>query len=286
MAGRPTRACTNLRVPPTHLLDALCALVGRPAPPRGAHPVRRIHERVLQAAGSVPPGVLEPGDVCAATYVRAGLLNAEIPAPSDTAVLCIRRTVDDLGPANLWELARGTAMTRDDLSWGAAAVLAEAEPGTTDPLDELAAHALAQEISERTPCRWGRDHTQAVRAALYRSLADLADALLEVSESTPTPLDWTVHDNGRRYAATAAGDGVTYHVLLQTAQNAPPAPAPVWYHPSLPTPPTAPTAWQWRITSGPAARASHTSAPCPSALAARHAAECAITALTAGRCGL
>jgi hypothetical protein len=227
--------------------------------------------------------MLEPGDVCAAADVRAGLLNAAVPAPSDTAVLCIRRTVDDLGPADLWELARGTAMTWDDLSWGAAAVLAEGDPGAADLLDELAAHNLAEEVAERSPCHWGRDHTEAVRAALYRSLADLADALLEVSESTPTPLDWTVHDNGGKYAATAAGDGVTYDVLVQTAQNTPPAAVPVWHHPSLPA---ARTAWQWRITSGPADRASHSCAPFPSALAAQHAAECAITALTAGRCGL
>ncbi|WP_162097963.1 MULTISPECIES: hypothetical protein [Streptomyces] len=283
MAGRLTRACTNLRVPPAHLLDALCALAGRPAPPRGPHPVRRVYGRVLQTVGSSPPGVLEPGDVCAATYVRAGLLNAEVPAPSDTAVLCIRRTVDDLGPADLWELARGTAMTRGDLSWGAAAVLAEGDSGAADLLDGLAAHTLAQEVAERSPCHWGRGHTEAVRAALYRSLADLADVLLEVSESTPTPLDWTVHDNGRRYAATAAGDVVTYDVLVRTAQNTPPAAAPVWHHPSLPA---ARTAWQWRIASGPADRASHSCAPFPSALAARHAAECAITALAAGRCGL
>ncbi|WP_431918759.1 hypothetical protein [Nonomuraea jabiensis] len=223
--------------------------------------------------------MLEPGDVCAATDVRAGLLNAEIPAPSDTAVLCIRRTVDDLGPADLWELARGTAMTRDDLLRGAAAVLAEEDPGAGDLLDELAVHTLAQEVAERSPCHWGRDHTEVVRAALYRILADLADALLEVSESTPTPLDWTVHDSGERYAATAAGGGVTYDVLVQIAQNAPPAAAPVWHHPARP-------AWQWRITSGPADCASRSCAPFPSALAARHAAECAITALTAGRCGL
>ncbi|MEU3334619.1 hypothetical protein [Streptomyces sp. NPDC006668] len=283
MAGRLTRACTNLRVPPAHLLDALCALVGRPAPPDEPHPVRRIHERVLQAVGSVPPGVLEPGDVCAATDVRAGLLNAEIPAPSDTAVLCIRRTVDDLGPADLWELARGTAVTRDDLSRGAAAVLTEANPGAGDSLDELAVRTLTQEVAERSPCRWGRGHSEAVRAALYRILADLADAVLDVSESTPTPLDWTVHDNGGRYAASAVGRGVRYDVLVQTTQNAPPAAAPVWDHPSLPA---ARPAWQWRITSGPADRASHSCALFPSALAARHAAECAITALTAGRCGL
>lgn len=93
--------------------------------------------------------------MCAATDVRAGLLNAEIPGPSDTAVLCIRRTVDDLGPADVWELARGTAMTRDDLSWGAAAVLAEEDPGAADPLDEHAAHILAQEVATRSPCHWG-----------------------------------------------------------------------------------------------------------------------------------
>ncbi|WP_345945380.1 hypothetical protein SALCHL_006533 [Streptomyces albus subsp. chlorinus] len=238
---------------------------------------------MLQAAGAVPPGVLEPGDVCAATDVCAGLLNAEVPAPSDMAVLCIRRTVDDLGPAGLWELARGTALTRDDLACGAAAVLAEGDPGAGDPLAELAAHTLAQEAAERSPCHWGRDHTEAVRTALYRSLAELADALLEVSESTPTLMEWTVNDGGGRYTATAVGGGVTYDALVEPARNAHSSAVPVWHHPSLSA---VPTAWQWRIISGPAGRASQSCAPFPSAFAARHAAECAITALTAGRCGL
>ncbi|MBA2805974.1 hypothetical protein E0500_000420 [Streptomyces sp. KM273126] len=78
-------------------------------------------------------------------------------------------------------------------------------------------------------------------------------------------------------------DGVTYGVLVQAAESAPLAAEPVWYHPSLPA---ARTAWQWRIETGPADRASHGCGPFPSALAARHAAECAITALAAGRCGL
>ncbi|MFI6743879.1 hypothetical protein ACIBI9_64385 [Nonomuraea sp. NPDC050451] len=232
--------------------------------------------------GSLPLGVLQPGDVSAATAVRAGLLNAEVPAQSDTAALCIRSTVDDLGSADLWELARSTAMTRDDLTWGAAATLAEGRLVNGDLLDELAAHILAEEIAERAPCHWGRHHADAVRAALYRSLADLADALLEVSESTPTPLDWTADDNGGRYA-TAVIDGMAYGVLVQVAENAPSAAEPVWYHPSLPA---VRTAWQWRIASGPADRASHGCGPFPSALAAWHAAECAITALAAGRCGL
>ncbi|MGP3965216.1 hypothetical protein ACTWPT_55640 [Nonomuraea sp. 3N208] len=280
MAGHLTRACAALRVAPAHLPDALCVLAGRPAPPPGPHPVRRIHERVLQAVGSLPPGALQPGDVYAATDVQAGLLNAEIPAPSDTAALCIRRTVDGVGPADLWKLARGTAMTRDDLLRGAAAVLAPGYPGAGDPLRELAAHTLAQEVAERSPCHWGRDHTEVVRAALYRILADLADTLLEVSDSTPTPLDWTVHDSGRRYCATTAGRGVTHDVLVRTARSTPPAAAPVWHrHPPRP-------AWLWRITGGPAGRGSRSCAPFPSAFAAQHAAECAITALTAGRCGL
>ncbi|MFI1731904.1 hypothetical protein ACH40E_22355 [Streptomyces acidicola] len=103
-------------------------------------------------------------------------------------------------------LAHGTALTRDDLMWGAAATLAEGRRrAERDPLDELAAQILAEEIAERTPCHWGRQHADAVRAALYRSLAELADALLEVSESTPTPLDWavdvdTVDDNTGRCA--------------------------------------------------------------------------------------
>ncbi|MFC4464559.1 hypothetical protein ACFPH6_08300 [Streptomyces xiangluensis] len=55
----------------------------------------------------------------AATEVRAGLLNAEVPTQSDAAALCIQRTVDDLGPSDLWELARGTAVDPGTISRGA-----------------------------------------------------------------------------------------------------------------------------------------------------------------------
>jgi len=197
--------------------------------------------------------------------VRAGLLNAEVPAPADAAALCIRRTVDDLGPAELWELARGTAVTRGDLMRGAAATPAEGRPVDGDLLDELAAHILAEEVTERSPCQWGRQHADAVRAALYRSLADLADALLEVSESTPTPLDWTGDDTSGR-SATAVIGGMTYGVLVQPTETATSAAEPVWPHPSLSA---THTAWQWRIASGPPAPASHGWGPFPSALAAR-----------------
>ncbi|MEU0649691.1 hypothetical protein [Streptomyces umbrinus] len=216
----------------------------------------------------------------AAMDVRAGLLNAEVPAQADAAALCIRRTVDDL--AELLELARGTAVTRGDLMRGAAATLAEERPVNGDLLDELAAHILAEEVTERSPCQWGRQHADAVRAALYRSLADLADALLEVSESAPTLLDWTGDDTSGR-SATAVIGGVTYGVLVQPTETATSAAEPLWHHPS---PSATHTAWQWRITSGPPAPASHGCGPFPSALAARHAAECAITALAAGRCDL
>ncbi|MGV4891930.1 hypothetical protein DKG34_21335 [Streptomyces sp. NWU49] len=230
---------------------------------------------------SLPRGALQPGDVSAATEVRAGLLNADVPPPSDATALCIQQTVDDLGPADLWALARDAAVTRDDLAWGAAATLLRGHLEQSDPLDGLAAQTLVDEITERTPCRWGRSHTDAVRATLYRTLADLADTLLEVSESTPTPLNWTVDDNGAR-ASAVIGKAV-HGILVQRAENAHPAAQPVWHHPSTPA---AHTAWQWRIASGPADRACHSRGPFPSALAARHAAECAITALAAGRCSL
>ncbi|MFD6725820.1 hypothetical protein, partial [Streptomyces sp. NPDC060131] len=150
-----------------------------------------------------------------------------------------------------------------------------------DPLDVLAAQAIVDELAERTPCRWGRQHTDAVRAALYRTLADLADVLLEASESTPTRLDWTAHDGGRR--ASAVIGGVIHHVALQKAKHSPSAAQPVWHR----TPPSVPRiAWQWRITNGPTGRTSRDCGPIPSVLAARHAAECAITALAAGRCSL
>ncbi|MER6063087.1 hypothetical protein ABT167_18215 [Streptomyces sp. NPDC001792] len=80
----------------------------------------------------------------AATEVRAGLLNADVTPAADAAARCIQHTVDDLG------------LPQPDL------------------LDELAAQAIVDELAERTPCRWGRHHTDAVRAALYRILADLA----------------------------------------------------------------------------------------------------------------
>jgi hypothetical protein len=146
---------------------------------------------VLEAVDVLPLGVLQPGDVSAATDVRAGLLNAEVPAQADAAARCIRRKVDDLGPADLWELARIFAVTRDDLRWGAAATPAEGRPGNGDLLDALAAAILVEEIAGRCPCHWGRQHSDAVRAALCRNLSDLAAALIEASESTPTPLDWT-----------------------------------------------------------------------------------------------
>ncbi|WP_223865288.1 hypothetical protein [Streptomyces sp. 5-10] len=281
MDGRLPRACASLRVAHADLLDAMCALSGRPSPPSGPHPARRVYGQVLHAVASVPLGVAQPGDVSAATEVRAGLLKADVPPPSDAAARCIQRTVDDLGPADLGALARTTAMTRDDLTWGAAAVVVRGRLERSDPLDDLAAQTLVDEIAERTPCRWGRSHADAVRAALYRTLADLADALLEVSESTPTPLEWTVDDSGRHAAAVIGG--VLHGVLVRRAENAPPAARSVWPHPS---PPGERTAWQWRFTSGPADRACHGRGPFPSALAARHAAECAITALAAGRCSL
>ncbi|MEV3907779.1 hypothetical protein [Streptomyces canus] len=281
MDGRLSKACINLRVVPTDLLDALCSLSGSPSPPPGAHPARRVHERVLHTAAALPPGALQPGDVSAATEVRAGLLNADVPPAADAGARCIQHTVDDLGPADLWTLARDTGMTRDDLAWGATATLARERLAQPDPLDELAAQAIVDELAERTPCRWGRQHTDAVRAALYRTLADLTDVLLEVSESTPTPLHWTTDDDAGR--ASALIGGVVHDVVVQQAENAPSAAQPVWHHPSAPA---ASTAWQWRITNGPAGRASHGCGPFPSALAARHAAECAITALAAGRCSL
>ncbi|MFF8096256.1 hypothetical protein [Streptomyces sp. NPDC016675] len=177
------------------LLAALCSLSRRPAPPSGPHPARRVYGRVLHAATSLPLGAPQPGDVSAATEVRAGLLNAHVPPLSDAVAPCIQHTVDDLGPADLWTLARCTAMTRDDLAWGATASLAGERLEQPDFLDDIAAQVIVDEIAERTPCRWGRHHSDTARTALYRTLADLADVLLEVSESSPTPLAWTTDDD-------------------------------------------------------------------------------------------
>ncbi len=281
MDDRLSRARVNLRVAPVNLLDALCSLAGRPAPPSGPHPARRVYGHVLHAAASLPLGALQPGDVSAATEVRAGLLNAHVPPPSDAAARCIQHTVDDLGPADLWTLARSTALTRDDLAWGAVASLARERLEQPDSLDDIAAQVIVDEVAERTPCRWGRHHSDAVRAALYRTLADLADVLLEVSESCPTPLAWSTDDTIGR--APAVIGGVVHDVLVQKAENPPSCAQPVWHDPS---PPAAHNAWQWYITNGSTGRVSHGCGPFPSALAARHAAECAITALAAGRCSL
>ncbi|WP_433448561.1 hypothetical protein ACQPXS_08730 [Streptomyces sp. CA-142005] len=121
---------------------------------RTPHPARHVHEHVLHAAATLPPGALQPGDVSAATELRAGLLNADVTPAADAAARCIQHTVDDLGPADLWTLARDTAMTRDDLAWGATATLARERLPQPDLLDELAAQAIVDEIAERTPCRW------------------------------------------------------------------------------------------------------------------------------------
>src|SRR5687768_11404869 len=139
MDGRLPRACASLRVARTDLLDAMCALSGRPSPPSGSHPGRRVYSQALHAVASLPLGVLQPGDVSAATEVRVGLLNADVPHPADATALCIQQTVDDLGPADLWALARGTAMTRDDLAWGAAAIVVQGRLEQSDLLDDLAA---------------------------------------------------------------------------------------------------------------------------------------------------
>ncbi|WP_253194963.1 hypothetical protein [Streptomyces sp. MP131-18] len=74
--------------------------------------------------------------------------------------------IDDLGSAELWGLARDTAMTQDDLSWGAAAVLTEADPGAGDLLDELTAHTLTQEVAERTSIRSSSSVSGKPRASL------------------------------------------------------------------------------------------------------------------------
>jgi hypothetical protein len=80
MAGRLTRACTSLRVPPAQLLDALCALAGRPASSCGPHPVRRVYR---QAPSS---GVLAAGRAAARRCERGhgrarGPLERPSPAP-------------------------------------------------------------------------------------------------------------------------------------------------------------------------------------------------------------
>ncbi|MFF4040336.1 hypothetical protein [Streptomyces sp. NPDC001816] len=67
---------------------------------------------------------------------------------ADAAARCIQHTVDDLGPADLWTPARDTAMTRDDLAWGATATLARERLPQPDLLDELAAQAIVDEITE------------------------------------------------------------------------------------------------------------------------------------------
>ncbi|MEU0940706.1 hypothetical protein [Embleya sp. NPDC005971] len=306
---RLTEACRALRVPHTDLVDAVCALSWRPPPPAGPHPVRRLYEQVLQAVGELPLGTVQPGDVSAAMEVRTGALDVQVPPPSDAVALCIAHTVDDLGVLDLDELVRN-ALTRGELACGAATVTRERasctasdapgehssraasksphgpDPADCGTLDRLAAGILVDEITERPPQSWGRPHTDAIRAATYRSLADLADALLEVSESTPTPLDWEFDATGRRQRAGVDLGGIRYTVFVHRDDAAPREDATDRHHPPLPT---LRAGWMWRLDAGspdgsPDGCPSHGCGPYPSAPAARHAAECAITALAAGRC--
>ncbi|WP_259297261.1 hypothetical protein [Streptomyces griseoaurantiacus] len=283
MTDRLPQACRALRVTRADLVDAVCELSGRPTPPRGAHPVRALYLRVLEAVGTTAPGALQPGDISAAANVRSGVLDVQVPGPSEVAAQYIEQLVDDLGIGDLAQLAHHAALTREEAAEGAATVLGFAGPDLEEPLCELGAHSLVDDIAERPPQHWGRLHTQAVRAALYLCLADLADALLDASESTPTPLRWRSGTEQGQESAEACVSGVRRHVLVDRAAALPPREMPVWSRPDV-----APVqfAWRWQLRPGASEPITHGCGTFPTPFAARHAAECAITAMAAGRCEL
>lgn len=281
VTDRLTKACEALRVPRGALLDALRELSWGPVSRPGPHSVQALYEQVLEAVGELPLDAVQPGDISAAMQVRIGVLDVHVPPPSDTLAQCIARTVDDLGVGELGELAR-YALDQTGLTCGAAAVACEREGGDHGALDRLAAEVLVDEIVERSPQAWGRSHADAVRAAMYRSLADLADTLLEVSESTPTPLDWADDHANHQQCASAHIHGVVRPVVIHRRETGVASDTAYRCHPTL----QPPSPWGWRLEPGPGEPAPRGCGPYPSALAARHAAECAITALAAGRCRL
>lgn len=281
VTDRLTKACEALRVPRGALLDALRELSWGPVSRPGPHSVQALYEQVLEAVGELPLDAVQPGDISAAMQVRIGVLDVHVPPPSDTLAQCIARTVDDLGVGELGELAR-YALDQTGLTCGAATVACEREGGDHGALDRLAAEVLVDEIVERSPQAWGRSHADAVRAAMYRSLADLADTLLEVSESTPTPLDWADDHANHQQCASAHIHGVVRPVVIHRRETGVASDTAYRCHPTL----QPPFPWGWRLEPGPGEPAPRGCGPYPSALAARHAAECAITALAAGRCRL
>ncbi|MFE4491841.1 hypothetical protein ACFRKD_05190 [Streptomyces niveus] len=283
MTDRLTKACGALRVPRGALLDALRELSWGPVLRPGPHTVRALYEQVLEAVGELPLDTVQPGDISAAMQVRTGVLDVHVPPPSDALAQCIAHTVDDRGVGELGELAR-YALDRTGLTSGAATVACGREAGGQGALDRLAAEVLVHEIIERSPQAWGRGHADAVRAATYRSLADLADALLEVSESTPTHLDWADDDANQQQCASAHIRGTVRPVVVHRRDTGVASDTAYEHHPTLPQPSA--WAWAWRLEPGPGEPIPHGRGPYPSALAARHAAECAVTALAAGRCRL
>lgn len=291
---RLTRARRALRVPKSELVDAICALSWRPVPPLPrAHATRALYEHVIHTVGVLPAGAVEPGDIAAATDVRVGIIDVRVPTRAEVAGHCIERTVDDLGIAEIAELARQAGLTWDDVLSGAIAVCEDGlrtmpvwptRSGCGAPhADEVAAYELearllVDEIAARPPARWGRRHSQAVRTALYRCLADLADALLDVSESSPTPLEWRCEPERAGARAVIRFGAHVRTVVVGPDDEYAPVPEPVW-----PNEGNRPRhAWSWQVQLDPAVGAgSCGSGAFPTALAARHAAECAVTSIIA-----
>ncbi|MET9188999.1 hypothetical protein [Streptomyces tendae] len=229
------------------------------------------------------PEALQPGDISAAANVRSGVLDVQVPDPSEVAAQYIEQLVDDLGIGDLSRLAHHAALTREEAAKGAATVLGFAGPDLEETLCELGAHSLVDDIAERPPHHWGRLHTQAVRAALYLCLADLADALIDASESTPTPLRWRNGAQQRQESAETCISGVKRHILVDRAEALPPPDMPIWRHPDV-----APVrfTWRWQLRPVTSERNTHNCGTFPTPFAARHAAECAVTAMASGRCDL
>jgi hypothetical protein len=291
---RLDQACRALRVSPGDLVDAVCALSRRPVPPRRhGDTTRMTYGRVLDMTAAVPSAGLQPGDIGAAVDSRAGIVHVEVPPASESLAYCLERMVDDLGVPQLARLIRQSGITRDELLPSAVAAVqgcSHRRPpssgrGRSDipdqdqtALSEIEGRTLVDEIAALPAARWGRWHVRAVRTAVYRCLAEIIDVLLDISESRPAPLYWrAVADRSMECAATRIGS-VAHMVVVCVDEDCPPPGEPIWPLPAVRDPRRP---WRWQLVSQQPGNGDrpHGCGALPSALAARHAAECAVASL-------
>ncbi|MFI6862228.1 hypothetical protein ACIBKZ_20395 [Streptomyces sp. NPDC050421] len=268
-----------LRVRQDQVIDAVCALTWY-APPDEQGAGRDLYQQVLDTVAHLPEQAVEPGDISAALDVRAGVLDAAVPWRADMAAECIERLVDGLGIDCLAYLAHSTALTRSHLAAGAVTAVRDDSPASgtacATRTTAVAAQTVVDEIVTLPPGRWGRCPGQAVRASLYRCLADFADAFLDVSESTPAPVRWqSIDPRGPQTGHIRLTATRTLRLeVTQDARRLPQRPA----LGARPGPPFA--VWQWRTAvDDPSGLTLAQGCDLPSAPAARHAAECAVSAI-------